>query len=323
VIDRRVFLSTVGAGIVAAPLVGEAQQAGKVWRIGNLTGVPAFRSALEARLSDLGYISGRNIALVHEDAPLQPAGAEEVLKTFVPKIDLLVVWGTVYAVAAKRVTTTVPTVFLTVGNPVGIGLVNSLAKPGGNMTGVTFEAAAETNAKRLQLLQEVQPRLTRVAILRAVGDANVAPSMVSLEQAAPKLGITLLPVDMTSAENLEAAFAAMDRSRAQAVVVIAGAFTYLHSRRLAELTLSHRLPSVHGFKEAVVDGGLLSLGPDIIAMAKQAATYVDRIIRGAKPADLPVEQPIRYEVYVNLKTAKALGLTIPQSLLLRADHVIQ
>jgi putative ABC transport system substrate-binding protein len=147
--------------------------------------------------------------------------------------------------------------------------------------------------------------------------------MASLDQAAPRLGITLQPVDVTIPEQLEAAFATMGRNRAQAVLVIAGSFTYLNSRRIAELALAHRLPSIHGFKETVAAGGLLSLGPDIVAMARQGAAYVDKIIKGARPGDLPVEQPAIYELQVNLKTAKPLGLTIPPSLLARANQVIE
>jgi putative tryptophan/tyrosine transport system substrate-binding protein len=191
------------------------------------------------------------------------------------------------------------------------------------MTGVTFEAAGETYAKRLQILKEIALAATSVAVLRGAGDANVPFAMASLEQAAPALGITLLPVDIQSVDDLEGAFMQMTRDDAQALLVIAGSLTFFVSKRIADLALKRKLPSCHAFKETVAAGGLVSLGPDLIAMNRQGADYVDKIIKGFKPADLPVEQPVRYEMHVNLKTAKALGLTIPSSLLARADEVIE
>jgi putative ABC transport system substrate-binding protein len=226
-------------------------------------------------------------------------------------------------VAAKQVTTTLPTVFLSVGDPVRIGLVSSLAHPGGNMTGVTFEAAAETYGKRLQLLKEMLPGLTTVGVLRTLGDANTINAMDSLERAAPALRVILRPFDVKGPEGLDGTFATMKTSGVQAAVVIAGALTYAHGRRISELALTHHLPSCHAFRDIVAAGGLISLGPDLVVMMGQVGTYVDKIIKGAKPGDLPVQQPARYEISINLKTAKALGLTIPQSLLLRADEILQ
>jgi len=191
------------------------------------------------------------------------------------------------------------------------------------MTGISFEAAMETYAKRLQMLKEIMPSLSRVAVLRAHGDANVPFAMASLEKSAPTLGVTLTPIDIATADELDTAFVEMQRSQAQALLVIAGALMYSNSKRIADLSLSYRLPSCHGFKETVADGGLVSLGPDLVAMTVQAAAYVDKIVRGAKPADLPVQQPTRYEVHVNLKTARALGIEMPTSILLRADQVIE
>jgi putative ABC transport system substrate-binding protein len=240
----------------------------------------------------------------------------------VPNIDLLVIWSTVGGVIAKRVST-LPVVFLSVGAPVEIGLVKSLSHPGGNMTGVTFEAASETYAKRLQILKDIVPNLERVGILGAAGDANVAFAMVSLDHSAPQLGVTLLPVYVGSTGEINAAFETMMSNKAQGLIVIAGALTYSAGAQIADLTLAHHLPSCNAFKETVAEGGLVSLGPDLVEMAKQGAVFADKIIRGASPADLPVEQPSRYELHVNLKTAKALGLTVPLSLLGRADEVIK
>ena len=326
--DRRRFLLTSLAGALARPLGAAAQQPGKVWRIGIvLLGTPEtvghLTRAIEASLASAGYVNGRNITLVQQFAPPHPARVEEVLRALVPTIDLLIVGSTMGGAAAKKVTTTLPTVFLSVGDPIRIGLVASLARPGGNMTGVTFEGAEETYGKRLQLLKEILPGLTAVGVLRTLGDANTINAMESFERAAPALRVTLHPFDVKTPEDLDGTFAMMKTSGVQALIVVAGGLTYAHGRRISELALTHHLPSCHAFRDVAVAGGLISLGPDLVAVAGQAGAYVDKIIKGAKPADLPVQQPVRYEVTINLKTAKALGLTIPPSLLLRADQIIE
>jgi putative ABC transport system substrate-binding protein len=210
-----------------------------------------------------------------------------------------------------------------VGAPVDEGLVQSLAHPGGNMTGITFEASTETYGKRLQLLKEILPELKHVAVLGAVGDVNVGFAMTSFDRAAPGLGITLTPVDIKSAGDLEAAFAKMKERQAQALIVVAGALTYTVGTQIAARALAARLPSCQAFKETVVAGGLISLGPDLVAMTGPAVAQIDKIIKGTSPADIPVEQPTRYEIYVNLKTAGLLNLTIPASILARADEAIE
>jgi putative ABC transport system substrate-binding protein len=191
------------------------------------------------------------------------------------------------------------------------------------MTGITFEAAAETYGKRLQILKEIVLDLKHVAVLRAVGDPNVEFAMTSLNRAAPELGITLVPVDIKSAGDLESAFANVKKSEAEALIVIAGGLTYTVGTQIADLALEARLPSCHAFKETVMAGGLVSLGPDLLAMARPAAAQIDKIIKGTSPADIPVEQPTRYELYINLNTARLLNLTVPPSLLARADEVIE
>jgi putative ABC transport system substrate-binding protein len=191
------------------------------------------------------------------------------------------------------------------------------------MTGITFEAAAETYAKRLQILKEIIPTLERVAVLGAQGDANVPFAMASLDKLAPAMGVILTSIEVKSSDGLLAAFEEMQRRRTEGLIVIAGAFTYVNAKRIADLALTNRLPSCHAFRETVIAGGLVSLGPDLVAMNRQGAAYIDKILRGAKPADLPVSQPERYEMFVNLKTAKALGVTIPPTLLARADEVIE
>ena len=325
---RRNFIGLICGVALALPFGAEAQKPRKVWRIGNVhNSTPAqagqLAQALEQRLADLGYVQGRNIVLLNRFAGPQPEKLQEVISSLVPLIDLLVVWGTTGGMAAKKVAGGVPTVFLSVGAPVEIGLVQSLAHPGGNMTGITFEAAAETYGKRLQILKEIVPDLNRVAVLRAVGDPNVEFAMKSLNRAAPELGVTLVPVDIKSADDLKSAFANMKKSEAEALVVIAGGLTYTVGTQIADLALEARLPSCHAFKETVMAGGLVSLGPDLVAMTRPAAAQIEKIIKGTSPADIPVEQPTRYELYINLKTARLLNLTIPPTLLARADEVIE
>jgi putative tryptophan/tyrosine transport system substrate-binding protein len=255
--------------------------------------------------------------------PPEAKSIEIAITKLLPEIDILVIWGTVGGAVAKRLSQGIPTVFLSVGAPVDIGLVQSLSHPGGNMTGVSFEAATDTYAKRLQMLKEVVPTLEKVAVLAAEGDPNVAFAMKSLEKAASVMNVKLASVYVETADDLPTAFDQIQRIGASGLIVIAGLLTSINSKTIAELSLSHRLPTCHGFREAVVAGGLISLGPDLFAIARQGAVYVDKIIRGDKPADLPVEQPDRYEIYINLKTAKTLGIEIPTPLLARADTVIE
>jgi putative tryptophan/tyrosine transport system substrate-binding protein len=324
---RRQFLALAATAALAPDLAARAEQTSKMWRIGQtILGTDPtapIATALERQLAQLGYEQGKNITLTNRLLTPTPRAMEDAIQSLVPNVDLLVVWGTIGAVAAKKLASTIPVVFVAVGAPVDIGLVQSLAHPGGNMTGVTFEAASETYAKRLQFLEEVIPSLKRVAVLRAHGDVNGTFALTSMEKPAAQSGISLIPIDVERSDEMEAAFARMKEAQAEALIVVAGALTYDKSKEIAELALRYRLPSCHGFKETVADGGLISLGPDVIMMAAQAASYIDKIVRGASPADLPVEEPTRYEVYVNLKTARALGLTIPQTLLAIADDVIE
>jgi putative ABC transport system substrate-binding protein len=325
---RRDIIRAIYGTALALPFAAAAEQPGKVWRIGTVHNVTPEQAepraqALEQRLADLGYVQGRNIVLLHRVAGPQPDKLQGAISSLMPKIDLLVVWGTTGGMAAKKLAVTVPTVFVSVGAPVEIGLVQSLAHPGGNMTGITFEAAAETYGKRLQILKEIVLDLKHVAVLRAVGDPNVEFAMTSLNRAAPELGITLVPVDIKSAGDLESAFANVKKSEAEALIVIAGGLTYTVGTQIADLALEARLPSCHAFKETVMAGGLVSLGPDLLAMARPAAAQIDKIIKGTSPADIPVEQPTRYELYINLNTARLLNLTVPPSLLARADEVIE
>jgi putative tryptophan/tyrosine transport system substrate-binding protein len=325
---RREFITLVGGATAAWPFVANAQPTGKSWRIGQVIGGSAetnghFARALEQGLGEFGYRLGGNLVLVTRYASPQLTGMENAIRSLISEIDLLVAWGTIGAVAAKNVAGSLPVVFLSVGAPVEVGLVQSLSRPGGNMTGITFEAATETYGKRLQLLKEILPNLRNVAVLAAEGDANVTFAMQSLDKAALELGVTLTRFGLRPDDDLAAKFRQMEQSEAEGLIVIAGALTYVKGSEIAELALAHRLPSCHAFYETVRAGGLVSLGPDIPAQAQQAAVYIDKIIHGAKPADLPVQQPAKYQLAINLKTAKALGLTIPLPLIARADEVIE
>jgi putative tryptophan/tyrosine transport system substrate-binding protein len=326
---RRHFLKLLGIAAIGWPGVSSnAQQTGKTWRIGQvLGGTPGsaggLAAALERQLADLGYVQGKNLLLLNRFALPQLSEMENAIRGVVSSIDLLVVWGTIGGVAAKNVVQNMPVVFLSVGAPVNIGLVESLSHPGGNMTGITFEAAEETYAKRLQILKEIVPGATRIAVLGAKGDANVQFAMPSIERAARSFGVTLVPIEVISADDLNRAFDEMKRNQAEALIVIAGALTYVNGRTIADLAMAYHLPACHAFKETVAVGGLVSLGPDLVAMTAQGAVYVDKILHGVNPAELPVQQPARYELHVNLKTAETLGLRIPGTLLTRADEVIE
>jgi putative ABC transport system substrate-binding protein len=326
-VRRRDLIGVIyGAGL-ALPFGAAAQQPGKVWRIGHVaTSTPEiggiFAQALEQRLADLGYVQGRNIVLLHRFAGSQQDEIlQEVIMSLVPQIDLLVVWAEA-AIAAKKLAVSVPAVFVSIGFPVELGLVQSLAHPGGNMTGITSEAALETSGKRLQILKEIVPDLKRVAVLHPVGD----PAFVEKtwqDTAARELGVALFRVDIKSADDLEPAFARIKEGGGEALIAARSTLTFILGKQTADLALAARLPSCYPFREAVTAGGLVSLRPDRLAMTRPAAAQIDKIIKGASPDDIPVEQPTRLELSINLKTAGLLNLTIPPSLLARADELIE
>jgi len=325
---RREFIGAIYAAAVALPVSAVAQQPSKVWRIGDVEpSTPEiggiFAQALEQSLADLGYVQGRNIALLHRFTDPQPDKIEEAVGSLAPQVDLLVVRGSIAAMAAKRLASGVPIVFISSAFPVEIGLVHSLAHPGGNITGIASEAATETNQKRLQILTEIVPDLERVAVLRVPDEPFTRLAMPSLDVAARQLGVTLIAVDIKSAGGLEAAFAAMRQSGAQALLVLGAVLVSSLGRQIADLALAAHIPSCHVFRDAVIAGGLVSPGPDLAANIRPAAAQIDKIIRGASPADIPVEQPTRYELTINLNTARLLNLTVPPALLARADELIE
>jgi putative tryptophan/tyrosine transport system substrate-binding protein len=324
---RRDFISLIcGAGLVL-PVGAAAQQPGKVWRIGDLyLGPPEvgriYAPLLERSLADLGYVQGRNIELLIRYTGSQREEMQEAIMSLLPQVDLLVVRGNA-AIEARKLTSEVPTVFISIGYPVELGLVQSLAHPGGNMTGITAEAALETNGKRLQILKDIVPGLKRVAVLRDIDTRQWEFEWTALDQAAHELGLSLVFFDIKSADDLEGAFASMKTSGAEAVFVTRTNITFTAGKQIADLAFAARLPSCHAFREVVMAGGLVSYGPDRVAMAGPAAAQIDKIIRGTSPADIPVEQPTRYELYINLKTARLLNLTIPPTLLAVANEVIE
>jgi len=325
-VNRRGFLSGLGA-LSAAPSFAWAQPATRVYRIGFLvsaqTDTNPLPGVLLSRLGELGYAEGRNLIVERRFTEGRneryPALATELVNL---KLDLIVAPGTAAALAAKEATSTIPIVTVVVGDPVGSRLIASLARPGGNVTGMS-SAAPDIIAKGLQLLKEGAPRLSRVAVLRNATTPVYVTSFKALEVAARTLRVRLQPVDVRSSKDIESAFAAMTKERADALITMDDPFISLERRRIADLALQHRLPTVSSVRSHPEAGALMSYGPSFTDLFWRAATYVDKILRGAKPADLPVEQPTKFELVINLKTAKALGLTIPQSLLLRADEVIQ
>jgi putative tryptophan/tyrosine transport system substrate-binding protein len=328
--ERRAFMAMLTGGIVAAPFAAEAQQAAKVARIGyltpNLAAAPHNHEAFRQGLRDLGYVEGRNLVIEYRDAEGKferlPALAAELVAL---KVDVIVAPNTLGVLAAKQATRTVPIVFATAGDPVGSGLVTSLARPGGNVTGLSI-LALELVGKCLELLKQVIPGVSRVAALwqpGALGERTDKDVLKRAESAARALGVRLQFVEARGPENFDRAFSEMTRARAGALTVLGSTMFSTERRRLVALAAKNRLPAVYPWREFVDAGGLMSYGANIADMHRRAATYVDKILKGAKPADLPVEQPTKFELVINLKTAKALGLTIPPSVLGRADEIIR
>ena len=326
---RLIGLAVVLAvSLFAAPLAAEAQQ--KVARVGylaaDLRANPTWPEAFRQGLREIGYIEGQNILIEYRSAEGQldrlPALAAELVRL---KVDVLLSEGTPPSVAAKGATKTIPIVFAASADAVGSGLVGSLARPGANITGLSF-LAPETAAKSLQLLKEVVPGITRVAVLSHRGNPREATRQIILKEAevaARALAVNPQFLEVRGPDDFEKAFSAMMRARAGGLTVVTSIMFLGERRRLVELAAKNRLPTVYPWREPVDAGGLLAYGPNLPDLFRRAAVYVDRILKGAKPADLPVEQPTKFELVINLKTAKAAGLTIPQSVLLRADQVIE
>jgi len=328
-ITRRRFIRAIAGGVLAAPLAAEAQQTDKVYRLGYLSqptraSVEQVLQAFLRALRELGWIEGQNLAIEYRWAEgkverLPDLAAELVLDN----VDVIVAPAGPAALAAKSATSKIPVVMIFPSDPVEMGLVASLRRPGGNITGTTFTPGPEIFAKQLQILKETVPTMSRLAVLMNPADLGWAVQAKAVEAAAHSMGIRVQRVEARRPEDLDTAFSAMARERAEALLV-SGSSTFLaHETRIAELALNGRLPTMENFREMVEAGGLMAYAVNMVDFIGRAAVYVDRILKGAKPADLPVEQPTKFELVINLKTAKALGLTIPPSILQRADQLIQ
>src|SRR5262245_14263240 len=326
--DRRSFLVGMG-GLAGWPLAAEAQQAGKVYRIGILgesASDPAevrLWEAFRLGLRDLGWIEGQNIQIEARWAEGNyrriPGLAADLVRL---KVDLIVTRGSTYVEAARKATSSLPIVFVQHADPVGTGHVASLARPGGHITGLAL-MQTEIYRKELEILTATVPAAKRVAVLWNPDTPSHTPGLTALEESARTLQVQLQPVAARNKADFESAFSAMARAKAQALLVLAYGPYIVERHRLAGLALQHRLPTMFNVKDQAEAGGLLSYGPDFNELSRRGAAYVSKILKGAKPADLPVEQPTKFELVINLKTAQTLGLTIPQSVLVRADHLIQ
>jgi len=326
--NRRAFLSAVMGGVFATPRAAGAQQLSKVPRIGLLgTDSPAgaanrledFRQGLR----DLGYVEGQNIAIEYRWAEGRVERVPDLAAQLVGlKVDVIVATSSPMALAAKKATRTIPIVFVTAADPVASGLVAGIARPGGNVTGVSL-LAPEIVARQLQLLKEAVPTVSRVAVLSNPGNSYTTLLVKEIEAAARSLGVRVEIVEVRGVDAFDSAFSAVTKARPGALFVLFDPMFFAHRKRIAEIANKNRLPAMYPHKEYAEAGGLIAYGVDLRDNFRRAATYVDKILKGAKPADLPVEQPAKFELVINLKTAKALGLTIPPSLLQRADQVIE
>jgi putative tryptophan/tyrosine transport system substrate-binding protein len=324
--SRRDFITLLGGAAAAWPLAARAQQPGKLPTMGIIgSGTPATQShwyaAFVQRLRELGWIDGRTVAVEYRWAEGRDERFAEIAAEFVQrKVDVIVTSSTVGVVAAKQATLVIPIVFVA-GDPVGTGLVASLARPGGNATGLSLQQT-ETNGKRFELLREVVPGLSRLAILANVGSPAVVLDIRGVQATARTYGLEVITLEIRRGEDITPAFEAL-KGRAEALYVVVDPLVNTHRIRINTLVLAARLPTIHTLREGVEAGGLMSYGANFPDLFRRAADFVDKILRGAKPADIPVEQPTKFDLIINITTAKALGLEIPPTLLARADEVIE
>jgi len=327
-VRRREFITLLG-GAAVWPLAARAQQMGKVPRIGYLGSSspslePHFVEAFRQKLRELGHIEGENIAIEYRWAEGQDGRLPELAAELVRlQPNVIVTAGTPGALAAMQATKTIPIVMASSGDPVGAGLVTSLARPGGHVTGFTI-VGPQIEGKRLDLLKEAVPELSRVAVLWNPSNPALVSYFDTIENAGRTLRISLDPVaEVRRADELDNAFFAIASARPRALLVVADRFLLAHRKRIVEFAVAKRLPGMFPYREYVEAGGLMSYAPSNIELFRGAATYVDKILKGAKPGDLPVQEPTKLELIVNLKTSKAIGLTVPESFLLRADELIE
>jgi putative ABC transport system substrate-binding protein len=323
---RREFITLLGGATVAWPLAARAQPSARLARLGLLIpGSPATYSqrvaALVQRLRELGWVDGRTITIEYRWVATQRF--DEIAAEFVrSKVDVIFTSGTPPTVAAKRATSEIPIVFAPAGDPLASGLVASLARPGGNITGVSNQTA-DIASKRVELLRELFPRVRRLALMvKSMDNASAASEMREVTAASATLGIEVVPLEIRQAEDIGPAFETLNE-RADALYVVIDSLVTTHANRINTLALGARLPTMHGARELVVAGGLMSYAASYEDLYRRGAEYIDKILRGTKPADIPVEQPTKFDLIINLTTAKVLGLTIPEAFLLRADEVIE
>jgi putative ABC transport system substrate-binding protein len=327
---RREFITLLGGAAVGWPLAARAQQGERMRRIGVLMALAADDPEGQARLTafvqglqELGWTDGRNVRIDYR----WPAGDAERTRRYATELaalapDVILAGAGAVVPSLLQATRTVPIVFTQTPDPVGAGFVNSLARPGGNVTGFTiFEYGI--SAKWLELLKEIAPRVTRAAVIRDAAIASGTGQWGALQSVAPSFGVELSPVNMSDAGEIERAVAAFARSPNGGMILTASTLAVIHRELIITLAARYRLPAVYSFRYFVTGGGLISYGPDSIDPHRRAAGYVDRILKGEKPADLPVQAPTKYELAINLKTAKTLGLDVPTSLIARADEVIE
>ena len=322
---RKITVLTLCALLFVATFHAEAQQTKKVPRIGYLSsGFRSFHTeAFRQGLRELGYVEGKNITIEYRDAEGKIERYSDLASDIVSlKVDVIFVASTPGALAAKNATKTIPIVFTSVGDPVGSGLVASLARPGGNITGLST-LAPDLSGKALELLKETVPKVSRVAVIRNPDNPGKTHSLRETEVAARAFGLQLQPLEVRGPSDIEPAFQAARREQAGGLIVLRDVVTVGQTKRIVELALKNRLPTIYNDRDFVDAGGLMSYGPNMSDLFRRAAVYVDKILKGAKPADLPVEQPTKFEFIINLKTAKQIGLTIPPNVLARADKVIK
>ena len=326
-IGRRELLAALGGAAVAWPVAARAQQPAKAPTIGFLgTATPStwgpWTTAFLQRLRELGWIEGRNVAIEYRWAEGRTERFAEIAAEFVRlKVDVIAVGGSASVVAAKQATSVIPIVTASVGDPLGSGLVESLARPGGNVTGLSLQQT-DLATKRLELLHELVPDLHRLAIMAHVASAVAVAEMLEVQAAAKPLGLEIIPYQVRRAEDIGPAIDGF-KGRADALYICTDPLLTTHRVRIAIAAVGARLPTIHNFRDYIEAGGLMSYGPNLSDLFRRSADYVDKILRGAKPGEIPIEQPTKFDLVINLTTAKALGLTIPESFLLRADEVIE
>jgi putative tryptophan/tyrosine transport system substrate-binding protein len=322
---RRDFIKAI-VGSAAWPLAARAQQGGKKYIIGRFNAGSAtepLNDVFTEILRELGWVEGENVVFERRYAENRLERLPELAADLVRlKVDVIVATGTLAPLAAKRATSTIPIVMTGAGDPLGTGLVDSLARPGGNVTGMSL-MAPELGGKRLELLKELLPRLARVAVLWNAANPYSALVFKQVQAAGTTLGIEVQSLEVRQPDDFDRAFETVRRQHPDALMTVDDPLTINHRKRIADFAVGQLLPTLQGFREFVTAGALMSYGANVVDLARRAAGYVDKILKGAKPADLPVQQPTKFELVINLKTAKAIGITIPPSLLARADEVIE